>query len=109
MIRNMGGTAMKRIRYLLAALAIGALALPGMALAGATYAVGVDGLSCPFCAYGIEKQLARIDGVESVSTDLEAGVVVVTMQGDAALAEADVVRAVDDAGFTLRSFAPVAE
>ncbi len=94
------------LRALLAALLI-AFAIPaGLAMAGekATYAIGVDGLSCPFCAYGIEKQLSRIAGVEIVLTDIESGTVAVTMEEGATLEEAAATNAVEDAGFTLRSF-----
>ena len=28
--------------------------------------VAVDGLACPFCAYGVEKRLKKVGGVESV-------------------------------------------
>ena len=30
------------------------------------YVVGIDGLACPFCAYGIEKQIQKLEGVEQV-------------------------------------------
>jgi len=94
------------LRALLAALVI-ALAIPaGLAAAGekAAYAIGVDGLSCPFCAYGLEKQLSRIVGVETVLTDIESGTVAVNMAEGAALGEAAAANAVEDAGFTMRSF-----
>lgn len=70
----------------------------------AVYTLQADGLACPFCAYGIEKQLARIAGVESVETDVASGTVVITMKPGATLTEADAERAVDAAGFTMRRF-----
>ncbi len=94
------------LRALLAALLI-TIAIPaGLAVAGekAAYAIGVDGLSCPFCAYGIEKQLGRIAGVETVLTDIGSGTVAVTMEEGAILEEAAATNAVENAGFTLRSF-----
>lgn len=68
------------------------------------YTLQAYGLACPFCAYGIEKQLSRIEGVESVSTDIKSGTVTITMQAGAALEEATAKRAVDKAGFTMRDF-----
>jgi len=68
------------------------------------YTAQVDGLACPFCAYGIEKQLMRIKGVESVETDIKSGLVIIIMQPGAALHEADANRAVEAAGFTMRNF-----
>ncbi len=68
------------------------------------YEVEVDGLACPFCAYGIEKQLGKIDGVDSVETDIKSGLVVITMEPGATLEEDDARRAVEKAGFTMKSF-----
>ena len=101
------------LRTLFAALLITFANPAGLAGAGekATYAIGVDGLSCPFCAYGIEKQLGWIAGVETVLTEIESGTVAVTMEEGATLEESVAKKAVEDAGFTLRSFErkPVAE
>lgn len=70
----------------------------------AVYVLQAHGLACPFCAYGIEKHLGRIEGVASVETDIESGTVTVTMEPGASLSEADAERALDNAGFTLRGF-----
>ena len=70
----------------------------------AVYTIQVDGLSCPFCAYGIEKQLSAIDGVNSVVVDISKGLVNVTLQQDRLLDKEQAQQAVTDAGFTLRSF-----
>ncbi|MEW5707516.1 MAG: heavy-metal-associated domain-containing protein [Pseudomonadota bacterium] len=85
--------------------ALGLLGIASVALAaGPSYRLQVDGLACPFCAYGIEKKLRALDGVDKVKVDLEGGQVVVTMKDGATLAEDTVRRAVKDAGFTLRAF-----
>lgn len=68
------------------------------------YTLYADGLACPFCAYGIEKQLIAIEGVETVETDLKAGTVTVTMRDGAPLDEPLARKAVEAAGFTLRDF-----
>jgi mercuric ion binding protein len=70
---------------------------------GNQYALAVDGLACPFCAYGIEKILSAIEGVESVETDVKSGQVVVTLAEGKTLSEEVARQAVEDAGFTLRS------
>ena len=67
-----------------------------------TYKLHVDGLACPFCAFGIEKQLSKIDGVEHLDTDVKAGVVLLTMKDGALLDKAKAKQAVEKAGFTLR-------
>lgn len=86
----------------LALLAVLFLAWP--ALAETTYAMRVDGLACPYCAYGIEKKLKQIEGVdaESIDIDLEAGVVRVTTADHVTLTEERMERLFNDAGFTFR-------
>ena len=70
------------------------------------YKLRVDGLSCPFCAYGIEKKLNAIKGVQGVGVDIASGTVSVTMAEGASLDEAMAKQAVKDAGFSLRKFEP---
>ena len=76
--------------------------------AGPSYRLAVDGLACPFCAYGIEKKLSALAGVERLETDIEDGSVIVTMQDGATLEEAAAQQAVKAAGFSLRTFEQVA-
>lgn len=90
---------MKVFPWLLAAMLWGGMALA----AGTLYELRVDGLSCPFCAYGIEKKLMQTEGVESVEIDLERGVVEVGVREGAKLTESRMKQLVSDAGFTLRS------
>ena len=69
-----------------------------------TYIFLADGLACPFCSYGIEKQVARIAGVEKIEIDVVAGSVTVTMAAGTTLDETDAERAVKAAGFSFRDF-----
>ena len=55
---------MKIIRNIVITLAL-LLLLPAASAGSATYSLEVDGLACPFCAYGIEKKLSAIDGALS--------------------------------------------
>ena len=68
------------------------------------YKLYVDGLACPFCAYGVEKKVGALNGVEKVEIEIEDGLVAVTMAAGATLDEAAARQAVDEAGFTLRKF-----
>ncbi len=70
------------------------------------YKLYVDGLACPFCAYGVEKKVGGLDGVEKVAIEIEDGIVAVTLAAGATLDEATAKQAVDEAGFTLRKFEP---
>ncbi len=84
------------------------LLLPVAAFAAQTqYQLRVDGLACPFCAYGIEKELTRTDGVEGIDIDINAGTVTVTMADGAAMTEEKAQQIVKDAGFTLAGFEKV--
>ena len=97
-----------------------AAVLVGLAFATAPAALGqqadnryklyVDGLACPFCAYGVEKKVTGLKGVRKIEIDIDAGIVAVTMVDGATLDEAAAKRAVDQAGFSLRRFeAPAKE
>ncbi len=68
------------------------------------YSVGVDGLACPFCSYGIEKQLQKLDGVERVETDIKRGQIIIRMLDGKTLERDQVEKAIERAGFSLRSF-----
>ena len=75
------------------------------ALTGEThFLLGVDGMSCPFCVYGIEKRLNKIEGVEDVRADLAQGNIWVEATGADVLSEDDARSLLEEAGFTLRSF-----
>lgn len=67
---------------------------------GPAYEIRVDGLACPFCAYGVEKELSSLEGVASLETRIDDGVVVVTMEDGTALDEQTAREAVEAAGFT---------
>jgi len=68
------------------------------------YELGIDGLACPFCAYGIEKELHKLKGVERIETDIAGGMIRLLVEEGSAPAESDIREAVRKAGFTLRSF-----
>ena len=73
------------------------------------YNVGVDGMSCPFCVYGLEKQIKKIDGVSAVATNLERGEIVVSMKEGNSLERNSIDKAVSNAGFNVRSFEQLAK
>ncbi len=84
-------------------LAMCMLAASGVVMAaGMQYELRVDGLACPFCAYGIEKKLKKTAGVKTVEFDLEAGKVIVTTEESARFTEKEMERLIEEAGFTLR-------
>jgi mercuric ion binding protein len=76
----------------------------GTSAAPTQYELRVDGLACPFCAYGIEKKLNAAEGVENIFIDINAGTVTVTMAESASMSEEAAKQIVEDAGFTLAGF-----
>lgn len=64
--------------------------------------VYVDGLACPFCAYGLEKKLKKLDAVQKMEVQLEKGRVLLVFKEDQTLTEKEIQQAVKKAGFTAR-------
>lgn len=66
----------------------------------------VHGLSCPLCSNNLDGQLRRIDGVEEATIDLNTGAVSVRLAEGHSVTRADLARAVEEAGFTLKDIEP---
>lgn len=62
--------------------------------------VTVKGMQCPFCAYGIQKQLKKLPGAARVDVELAKNQAIVTFAPDAKVTDADIRQAVRKAGFT---------
>jgi len=69
--------------------------------------VEVDGLSCPFCAYGLEKKLQKMEGVEKIEIDVENAFVLLTVEHGKTVNEEVIRERVKDAGFTAREIKEV--
>ena len=63
--------------------------------------IAVNGLACPFCAYGLEKKLKKLDGVEALTVDMKEGPVQMKIKEGAPVTEEQISEAVTDAGFTV--------
>lgn len=74
---------------------------------GTQYQMRVDGLACPYCAYGIEKNLKKIDGVNKIDVDLNNGLVTVNVAVGVTLTDVQMTKLFTDAGFTFRSMVTV--
>lgn len=86
------------------AVALAPILFATSALGQAAYRIQVDGLACPFCAYGIEKKLGALPGVEGLETHIKDGTVLVIMKDGARLDQASAEKAVSEAGFSLNTF-----
>ena len=64
------------------------------------YEIQVDGLGCPFCAYGLEKKFKEFDGIKNVAIEIETGDFTFTLPSEANLSMEAVEAQVVKAGYT---------
>ena len=74
-----------------------------------TIKVYVDGLSCPFCAYGLEKKLKEMDGVTNIEIDVEKAFALLTVKEGKTVTKELIRKSVKDAGFTARKIEEVTD
>jgi len=63
-------------------------------------AMQVDGMTCPFCVYGIEKKLEALGEVKDASSNLKTGIVDIKIKEDAPLDIERLNEAIHESGFT---------
>ncbi len=61
--------------------------------------VTVLGMSCPFCAYGVEQKLKKLDGVVELTVELASGLATLVMQDGTDVSNETLRETVKDAGF----------
>lgn len=70
--------------------------------------VKILGMSCPFCAYGAQQKLKKLDGVEKLNVELKSGIATLTMKEGADVSNGKLKETVKNAGFEaaaiIRSF-----
>jgi len=64
------------------------------------FQVQVDGLGCPFCAFGLEKKFKELKGIKDVKIDIETGNFTFAYPSDKALSMQTVLSQVEKAGYT---------
>lgn len=64
------------------------------------FMVQVDGLGCPFCAYGLEKKFKEFKGIKKVKIDIETGDFSFQYPAEKALSLEAVEKQVEKAGYT---------
>ncbi|WP_411767860.1 heavy-metal-associated domain-containing protein [Winogradskyella sp. A3E31] len=64
------------------------------------FTVQVDGLGCPFCAFGLEKKFKEFKGIKNVTIDIETGIFKFNYPAEKALALDAVEAQVEKAGYT---------
>ena len=88
-----------RQRILILCLASFAFALPTALSQKQHVVVEVKGLSCPYCAYGLEKQFKETPGVTDIKINVDLGLLSFTLS-NSALNEKQINKLVKRAGFT---------
>lgn len=71
-------------------------------LEGASITMRVDGMSCPFCAYGLEKRIMEIEAVDAVLIRISDGLVQIRAKETMSVDDGALRDAVDRAGFSLK-------
>ena len=90
---------MKRFQVLLAM----TLLTVAVSSTAATIEMTVNGLVCAFCAQGIEKKLKKFPATAEVIVNLEHRLVAVALRDGQDIPDADLRRALTDAGYTVKS------
>lgn len=62
--------------------------------------IRVDGMSCPFCAYGLEKKIKKIPGAKNVTIQLKKGEVTFDVPVNKEPTKEKLQKVVKEAGFT---------
>lgn len=63
----------------------------------------VNGLACPFCAYGLEKKLKSLKGAENFDVDFKTGSATLDVPVSNDVTKEELKQIVLDAGFELKS------
>ena len=74
---------------------------PSEVLTGASIRLKVDGMVCPFCAYGLQKRLEEIASIDAVLIRISDGLVQIRTKEDQELTDEVLEDAVKKSGFTL--------
>jgi mercuric ion binding protein len=90
---------MKRFKI---ALVLALLTVSASSMA-ATIEMTVNGLVCAFCAQGIEKKLKKFPATAEVVVNLEHRLVAVALKDGLDIPDADLRKALTDAGYTVKS------
>ena len=62
--------------------------------------IEVKGLACPYCAYGMEKELKKVSGVNEVEIELKKGLAYISTPVAQQPTKEALAKIIKDAGFT---------
>lgn len=61
----------------------------------------VHGMACSFCAYGLEKKVKKMDGVESIQVNVQTGIATIKMKEGQTLDREKLREVVKDSGLKM--------
>ncbi len=67
--------------------------------------ITILGMSCPFCAYGVQQKLEKLDGVAELEVVLETGIATLKLEDDADFSNELLEKTVVEAGFEVSKIA----
>lgn len=100
---------MKKILFVIAALAIVISASHGEAMAAEKYELKIEGMGCAFCTIAVQKKFRSLDGIDNEHIDLETGVFTFTLPGDNVQTKDSISQLIDETGYVLAYFKVVRE
>ena len=60
----------------------------------------VEGLGCPYCAYGLEKKFKKLKGIKKIKIDIEEGLFSFTLPSEYSMTLEEIDNRIADAGYT---------
>ncbi len=63
--------------------------------------IEIKGMACPYCAYGMEKELKKVAGVDNVEIELKAGLAYISTPWEQKPTKESLERIITDSGFTV--------
>ncbi|PHQ56617.1 MAG: hypothetical protein COC16_02825 [Lutibacter sp.] len=63
--------------------------------------IEIKGMACPYCAFGMEKELRKVFGVYNVKIELEAGLAFISTPIQQKPTKESIQKIIMDAGFTV--------
>lgn len=71
--------------------------------------IGIDGLSCPFCVFGLKEQMKKIEAIDKLNINLKNSLASITLKESSLLNIKDFKNAVKKAGFSIREIKILAD
>jgi copper chaperone CopZ len=65
--------------------------------------VGIDGLTCSMCSFGVQKSIEKLKFIQKVKVDLNSNLAYIEFKDGAMVDMNEVIKSIYDAGFSVRN------